>query len=114
MIPELFKAIDRKDTARFVSFLAPESLFRFGNAPPVKGRDNIAQYVQGFFDSVDSLSHTLIDVWDVPGGIVCHGHVAYTRLSGTVLAVPFTNVFKIGHAGIAEYLIFADTSQLYS
>jgi hypothetical protein len=112
-LTELFRAIDQKDTARFSSFLAPGCVFRFGNAPVVEGVRSVEQYVGAFFDSIKALSHELIDVWDVPGGVVCHGRVTYTRHDGSVLTVPFSNVFKLDTAGIAQYLIFADTSELY-
>lgn len=113
MIPELFKAIDDKDIDKFVSFLAPDCVFRFGNGPVVTGVSDIRQYVGGFFDSIRALLHQIIDDWDVPGGKVCHGLVSYTRNDGTVLTVPFSNVFRIDSQGITEYLIFADTSELY-
>jgi hypothetical protein len=114
MIPELFRTVDKKDTAKFVSFLAPECVFRFGNSPAVQGRENVGHYVGGFFDSIHSLSHDLTNVWGVHGGIVCHGHVSYTRKDNAVLTVPFRNVFKVSAACIAEYTIFADVSMLYS
>jgi len=114
MILELFKAIDDKDTSKFVSFLAPDCIFRFGNGPTVVGVSDIKQYVGGFFDSISAVSHYILDVWDVPAGKVCHGLVSYTRNDGTVLTVPFSNIFKINAKGIFEYLIFADTSQLYA
>ena len=39
LLDRLFKAIDSKDAAQFVSFLAEDGEFRFGNAPAVKGRE---------------------------------------------------------------------------
>jgi hypothetical protein len=110
---DLFKYIDDKDIDKFVSFLAPDCVFRFGNGPAVSGVSDIRQYVGGFFDSIQALSHQITDSWDVAGGKVCHGLVSYTRKDGTVLTVPFANVFEIDSTGIKKYLIFADTSELY-
>ena len=113
MIPRLFRAIDSKDLKTFASFLSPECVSRFGNGPAVEGVNNIEQYVRGFFDSIRSLSHELVEVWEVTGGIVCHGRVSYTRHNGTVLTIPFAKIFSMKNNAIAEYLIFADTSTLY-
>lgn len=110
---ELFHAIDGKNAGRFGSFLLPACRFRFGNMPPVTGRAAVEEFVQDFFNSIASLSHTIVDHWEVPDGVVCHGIVSYTRLDGSVLTVPFANVMKADAQGISEYLIFADTSALY-
>ena len=112
-LSDLFSAIDKKDSAAFTSFLAGECVFRFGNLPAVQGKANIGEFVSGFFDSIKSLSHEIAEQWDIPAGKVCHGMVSYTRLNGSVLTVPFSNIFKLNDDGIDEYLIFADTSQLY-
>ena len=114
MIKELFEAIDARDADGFVSFLAPDCLFRFGNAPEVRGAGEIRLHVEAFFNSIAGLAHRIEDVWDVPGGLVCHGWVSYARRDGTGLTVPFANVFRLGPAGITEYRIFADTSTLHS
>jgi len=113
-INQLFEAIDCKDAEKFVAFIAPSGLFRFGNMPPVEGKENIKISVNAFFESIESISHDLIGVWDVPEGKVCHGEVSYTRKNGTVLTVPFANVLKGKERNITEYLIFADTSELYA
>ena len=112
-IDQLFEAIDCKDAEKFVSFIAPSGLFRFGNMPPVEGKENIKISVNAFFESIESISHQLIDIWDVPEGKVCHGNVSYTRKNGSVLTVPFSNILKGKERNITEYLIFADTSNLY-
>lgn len=113
MISELFKAIDSKDLQGFVALLAPGCTFKFGNLPAVNGAGEIEKFVAGFFESIDSLSHEIQDSWDVADGLICHGLVSYTRKDGSVLTVPFANIMKSGATGIDEYLIYADTSQLY-
>lgn len=114
MINELFKAIDSQDVNLFSSLLSADCRFRFANFPALTGVAEIENFVAGFFDSIDSLSHVLVGSWEVADGLVCHGSVSYTRKNGSVLTVPFANIFKMGSAGITEYLIFADTSQLYT
>jgi uncharacterized protein (TIGR02246 family) len=113
MISELFQAIDSKDAKAFASFFSPDSRFVFGNVPPVAGVEEIRKFVAGFFDSIAALSHRIEGNWDIPGGLVCHGQVTYTCHDGSTLTVPFANILKVGSSGITEYLIFADTSQLF-
>jgi len=113
MKDELFKAIDGKDAVKFASFLSPECRFKFGNYPDVSGAGNIQKFVAGFFESIDSLAHVIEQSWDVPGGLICHGQVTYTRKDGSTMTVPFENIFKMDSAGICEYMIFIDASELY-
>ena len=113
MILELFKAIDAKDARVFASFLADDCRFRFGNLPELAGVGDIERFVAAFFDSIHSLSHDIGEIWEIPGGMVCHGRVTYVRHGGGSLTVPFCNVFKVSPGGITDYLIFADTSGLY-
>ncbi|MCW9013881.1 MAG: nuclear transport factor 2 family protein [Gammaproteobacteria bacterium] len=112
-IKQLFAAIDNRDAKAFVKYISAAGTFRFGNMPPVAGRENIEKFVAGFFQSIEAVSHELIDIWEVPEGRVCHGLVSYTRKNGTMLTVPFANVLKGEQKNITEYLIFADTSGLY-
>lgn len=114
MLNELFRAIDARDADAFASFLSADCTFRFGNLPAVTGQDQVREFVAGFFASVAALSHVIEARWTVPGGLICHGTVTYTRHDGSTLTVPFANVFGLAPEGIASYLIFADTSRLYA
>ena len=114
MIDELFSAIDSKNVEKFVSLLADDCVFRFGNMPEVSGVNNISEFVGGFFSSIAALKHELYARWEVGNTEICHGMVSYTRLNGSVLTVPFCNVLTSNDTGICDYLIFADTSQLYA
>jgi len=111
----LFSAIDRKDVVEFARFLAPDCLFRFGNGTPVMGREAIVVAVESFFGAVGDLSHRLVDWWPVEAGLVCHGMVRYTRLDGSALEAPFSNVLYLSDSGlIRQYLIFTDNSALFA
>ena len=113
-IVELFSSIDEKNVEKFSSFLSEDCSFRFGNLPAVHGVDGISDFVGGFFDSIETLKHDIIDIWVVPGGAICHGMVSYTRHDKSILSIPFSNIFKIDNGKVYDYLIFADTSQLYA
>ena len=109
----LFEAIDRSDAEKFSVFLADDVTFRFGNAAPVGGKAQVKEVVGGFFASIKTLRHQIHDTWSVNNAIVCHGMVTYTRHDGSTLTVQFANIFKMKGELIKDYLIFADTSELY-
>jgi limonene-1,2-epoxide hydrolase len=110
----LFAAIDAQDGAAFVSFLTDDAVFRFGSAPPVQGRAAVQAAVEGFFDSIAGLSHSIDRTLGEGSTLVCEGQVTYTRHDGSTIAIPFTNVFEYEGELIAEYKIYIDISPLYA
>ena len=113
MIDSLFQAIDSKNIEKFSSFLSENCVFRFGNMPEVVGNNNIREFVDSFFNSIQALSHEILESWSVPDAVICHGKVTYVRKNGSKLTVPFANVLKMDSDRISNYSIFADTSELY-
>ncbi len=69
----LYQAIDAKDTPRFLSFLTENAQFRFGNYPPAIGHAAIGAAVDGFFASIHSSRHDILNNWDLPGHLVSQG-----------------------------------------
>jgi len=108
----LFHSIDSKDSTAFQQLLAPDCSFRLGNLPVVRGREAIGTAVSGFFDSLQSISHTLAGSWRTADSSICHGMVCYTRHDGSQLTVPFANILKREADLISEYLVFVDISGL--
>jgi ketosteroid isomerase-like protein len=112
-VTDLFRAIDEKDAARFAGFLTDDATFRFANAAPAVGGDAIRAAVAGFFGAIRALRHELTEVWDHPSGILVLGKVTYTRLDGSLLTVPFADVFRMRGSKVAEYDIYMDASALF-
>lgn len=109
----LMLAVDRKDSAAFVTFLTEDASFIFANNPAVTGREAIRVAVQVFFDSIKCLSHQVANRWTPEGVVICTGTVTYTRRDDSTLTVPFANVLKLSQAAISQYQIFVDISDLF-
>ena len=112
-IAGLFQAIDAKDAERFVSYIAEDGTFSFGNAPGVAGRQAIRDAVAGFFASISRLSHKVVDVTEASGAVWSRGIVTYTRHDGSTLTVPFCNHFEVSGGKVKHYQIYVDASRLY-
>ena len=110
----LFAAIDAKDPEAFVGYLTGDASFRFGSAPAVQGRDAICAAVGAFFDTIAGLSHVVNKTLVDGATMVCEGEVTYTRLDGSSVTLPFTDVFEYDGDLIAEYKIYMDVSPLYA
>ena len=112
-INDLFQAIDNRDTESFLTFLTEDVFFRFGNAEPVLGKNNVGNVVRGFFSSIKDIQHDINEAWSLDEKTVCHGFVTYTRHDDTSLTVPFAVIFHMKLEKIREYLIYTGVSQLY-
>jgi ketosteroid isomerase-like protein len=111
-LKNLFEAIDRKDTDGFVSFLTEDACFRFANAPVIRGRKDIANAVGLFFSGIKSIRHRVVNVWKHDYTIICEGEVTYVRQNGSVLTLPFADVFRMQAGLISDYRIYMDISPL--
>lgn len=113
-VASLFRAIDAKDAAAFASHLAEDGEFRFGNLPPVAGREAIGQFVGGFFGSIKSLRHEVEATWRCGDELICRGTVTYARIDGRELSVPFANILHMKNGLAGDYRIFVDASGLFA
>jgi ketosteroid isomerase-like protein len=113
-VTPLFRAIDAKDTDGFISHLADDVRFRFGNADTVQGRNMVEAIIGSFFQAITGLRHELLEGWKIDGTTIVRGTVTYTRHDGSTLEVPFANVMKHNGDTIDEYLIYVDSSRLFA
>ena len=111
---KLFVSIDSMDTEGFLGFIAPDAEFRFASAPPVHGHAAIREAVDGFFSSIAALGHSLQRMVADGNAVVCEGEVTYTRHDGSMITLPFCNVFEVQDGLISVYRIYIDVAPLYA
>ncbi len=116
---EAFQIIDRSDSKGFAKLFAENGEFRFGNAPAVHGPEAVEAAVNGFFGSIQSLSHSLEKAWegkDSEGRSTwaVEGQVTYTRKDGKKVPVPFSDTFVTNADGkVLSWRIFMDLAPLF-
>lgn len=111
-LSKVFEAIDRKDADGFVSFLTEDATFRFGSQEAVNGREAVRAAVAAFFESIEGLSHRVMDTWQGDGSLVMEGEVTYRTLDQREVTVPFVDVFRLQDGRIKDYLVYIDPSPL--
>ena len=112
-LDDLFKAVDAKDTERFLGFLTDEASFRFGSAPPAQGKEAIRAAVDGFFSTIAGCHHVLSRIVAEEDVIICEGEVTYTRHDASEVTLPFANIFELDGELMSAYKIYADAGPLY-
>ena len=102
------------DTERFLGFIHEQGTFRFGSSPPVHGHAGIRQAVEGFFATFAALRHELTLLIRDGNRIACEGEVTYTRHDGSMITLPFANVFGLEEGLIGTYHVYIDIAPLYA
>lgn len=112
-IPEVYRAIDAQDSAKLVSYMTEDAIFKFANVPAVEGKQVIEAFLTGFFQSIKAINHTELEYWNAPDVWFVTGNVNYTRHNNTILRVPFAVLLRMRSGLIAGFHIFVDNSELY-
>ncbi|MBS1519186.1 MAG: nuclear transport factor 2 family protein [Bacteroidetes bacterium] len=114
LIEKIAASIDAKDGKAFSEFITEDGIFRYANSEPVKGRENIKNYVNEFFKFVKSGKHKIIRLWDHGDTIIWEGEVLYTRHDDKSMNFYFVNIFNMEGDMIREYLIHIDNNALFA
>ncbi len=109
---QLYRAVDQKDVAFLARVLGESVLFQLGNFPPVTGREAVLEANRSFFGSIESMSHTLDNVWQDDNHTICHGQVNYVRLDNSRYSARFATVLRWHEGLIEDYRVYADISGL--
>ncbi len=111
---DLYKAVDSQNVEKLADSMTEDGVFRFANIPAVEGRQNISQFLAGFYQTIKSIQHSNIKSWHIDDNAFVTGEVTYTRPDDFKLKVPFSVHFKFNGDRIKEWLIFVDNSALYN
>jgi ketosteroid isomerase-like protein len=79
---------DAVDVDNYVSYLAPDVYFRFGNAEPITGRQAVRETVGDFFTTIKGLQHAIVQEWHDGDTIIQQLDVSYTRLDDKQVTLP--------------------------
>jgi ketosteroid isomerase-like protein len=111
---ELFADIDSMQPDRFARHLSPEATMRFGNAPPVRGRDAIRDAWASFCETLDGVHHEVVEQWESGDATIVEASVTYTRKDQGVVTVPVATIYRAGDELIDDYRIFIDLAPLFA
>lgn len=111
---DLFRAADAFDVDSYVTYLAPDVRFRFGNADPVVGRDVVRATVREFFTTIKGIKHTVLREWQEDDVLVQQLEVTYTRLDDKTVTLPAVNLLTVAEGLITDYLIYVDLAPVYT
>jgi len=112
LVEKVLSRVDRRDSEGFADCLTHDAQFVFANLPAVHGRGAIVDALALFFGGLNGLAHTVEAVWDCGDTLITRGQVTYTRLDGSMLTVPFANIWHMDGDAVRDYRVYVDASKL--
>ena len=113
-IRPVFSILDRKDATAYGDLLTENSVFRFGNMDPVRGKQAIYEAQCGFFGSIKAMRHELLRTWKDASSVAVEGKVTYTREDDSSVTLPFVDVFEFEGEKISATVIYMDINPLFN
>jgi len=113
-IRKVFSTSDDGDVDANVAQMTEDLVFRFGSAEPLYGREAYRRLSEEFLGQIRGLRHEIVSLWNPePDVVITEIVVHYTRLDGSEISLPCSNVFRLRDGLVAEYLIFMDVNPLF-
>lgn len=109
---QLFADIDSMEPERFAAHLAEDVTMRFGNAPPVHGREAVRDAWAAFCQDVKGVSHDLGQRWTIDNATIVEAAVTYTRPDDSQVTVPVVTIYRERDGEINDYRIYIDLAPL--
>lgn len=111
----MFEDVDRMSVDGFLSYLTDDVVFRFGNAPELRGKQAVREAIELFFSGIAGLKHEPQGAWSEGDTTVLRFDTHYTKHDGVVLSVPCCVVVQFNTSRlIHDYRIHIDISSLFS
>ncbi len=111
-VKDLYQAVDDKSIERLSHFLAEDVCFSLANYPSTKGKIEVLDANKQFFTTIESMQHSLDNIWQIENRLICHGSVHYVRLDKTKTSATFATLLTLQQNKIIDYLVYADLSAL--
>ena len=110
----VFADIDAMDADKFIAHLTPDVRFRFANADPALGRAAVKQGVEGFWTTIDGLTHHVINSYEVGDTVIVQIDVEYRRKDGKSVTVPNCDVLTFDGDLVRDWQIYIDLAPVFA
>lgn len=113
-LKQKYIAVDAMNAESYRTFLADDCELQFGNNPLVKCNNEIIGGIKHFWETINGLSHSFLNVLGNDQHIAAEAIIDYTRKDQKVVQVPCVTVIKRNDSGLASSIkIFLDTTPIY-
>jgi len=110
-----YQAVDAMDAEAYRTFLAEDCVLQFGNNPLVQCNNEIIGGLKHFWEAINGLDHSFINILGQDHHIAAEALIDYTRKDKQVVQLPCVTLIERNQAGLASSVkIFIDTMPIFS
>jgi ketosteroid isomerase-like protein len=91
-IRDYYDDVDNMRLGELVSRHSDDVVVQFGNNPPARGKDEIAQSFGQFLSMIGGLKHTFVNTSEVDGTTIVEASIDDTRADGSHVIVPSASI----------------------
>ena len=114
LLTDYYAAMEANDPREFGSYYAEDMTLTFGNAPEIKGRENVISAFREALDEVASLGHDLVNAWEEDGGVVFFESIGrWTLRSGPVVEIKAASKITIVEGKFTDQRIYVDNAPVF-
>ena len=107
-VRQMCVALDSGEVDRYVAHFTEDARFRFGNSPPVYGRDEIRAGAQSALDLVTAIRHSIVGVWRQGDVVIAEFSIDFTRPDGDVVTLPCASIMRFEGELVRDYRVNMD------
>ncbi len=113
-VAPIFADIDAMDAGKFIAHLTPDVRFRLANADPAIGHAAVKEGVEGFWASIDGLTHHIRNVYEAGDTVIAQIDVEYRRKDGKSVTVPNCDVLVFDGDLVRDWQIYIDLAPVFA
>lgn len=113
-VERMVEGLDRGDVDTYMEPFAMDACFRFGNQPPVSGRDNIRNAVADALQALHIQRHNIIAVWSRPDVIIAEFAIEFKTRNADRVTLPCVSVIRLRDDVVIDYRITMDAAPALS
>lgn len=110
-----YQAVDSMNAEAYRTFLSEDCELQFGNNPIVKCNNEIIGGLKHFWDAIQGLDHSFLNILGNDHLIAAEALIDYTRKDSKVVTVPCVTVIERNEDGLASSVrIFMDSTPVFA
>ena len=113
-ITAYYDAVDNLRLDEFMDRHTDDASVRFGNNPPVQGKEAIRESISGFWSMLNGMTHTVKNRWDDGDTTVLEANVAYDCKDGRIVEVPCVSILERKGEQISDLRVLIDLTPLFA
>ena len=116
-IADFYSVVDQLDLEALRAATSADIKVTFANNPTSEGFDQLAGNLSMLWGAVDSMSHTPVRLWEIPGTDwgAFEAVITYVRKDGAVITIPnVSSLHRDADGKIDELHAYVDLTPLFS